>query len=241
MDKLILKFQNRVIKEFLITKNLIKIGREPDNDIVVDSAGLSRNHAKIEEIDGNYILSDLDSTNGTFLNKKKIKQVKLKNTDEIIVGKHMIVFQSGEKEESKQPSMANFESTMVLNTKQQKELFELQKKKTRPKQNETNVKLVVIQSNTRKEYKVTKDETIIGKSPNSDIEINGFLVPQLAAKIKKEGDFYYISAFGGWIGVYVNGNKIGKNWKLFTNDVIKIRNIEIIFQTEMGLDNLIPK
>jgi len=240
MDKLILKFDDRVIKEYLITKNLIKIGRESDNDIVVDSAGLSRNHAKIEEIGGNYVLSDLDSTNGTFVNKKKIKQVKLNHSDEIIVGKHLIIFQSEQKEEAK-PNMADFESTMVLNTKQQKELFDLQAKKSSQKHDEKTAKLIVIQSEIRKEYKLTKDETVIGKSPNSDVTLKGFLVPQLAAKIKKEDDSFYIIGYGGWISINVNGKKVEGNWKLYTNDVIKIRNIKIIFQLEMGLDNLIPK
>jgi hypothetical protein len=137
--------------------------------------------------------------------------------------------------------MANFESTMVLNTKQQKELFDLQAKKSSQKHDEKTAKLIVIQSEIRKEYKLTKDETVIGKSPNSDVTLKGFLIPQLAAKIKKEGDSYYINGYGGWISINVNGKKVEGNWKLYTNDIIKIRNIKIIFQLDMGLDNLIPK
>jgi len=241
MDKLILKFGDRVIKEYLITKNLIKIGREPDNDIVVDSAGLSRHHAKIEEIGEDYVLSDLGSTNGTFVNKKKITQVTLQHADKIIVGKHLIIFQSEQEEEETAPKTANFESTMVLNTQQQKELFALQAKKSGQEHAEKNAKLIVIQSDTRKEYKLTKDETVMGKSPNSDVKLEGFLVPQLAAKIKKEGDTYLINPYGGWVSIFVNGKQIGRNWKLYNNDIIKVRNIEIIFKLEIELDNLTLK
>ena len=71
MDKLILKFKDRIIKEFEATEDLIRIGRDADNEIVIDNAAISRHHVKIERTGGRYTVSDLNSTNGTFLNKKK--------------------------------------------------------------------------------------------------------------------------------------------------------------------------
>ncbi len=47
MTKLILKFKDRVIKEFEVAEDPINIGRDQVNDIVIDNIGISRNHAKI--------------------------------------------------------------------------------------------------------------------------------------------------------------------------------------------------
>lgn len=229
MTKLILKFKDRVIKEFEVAEDPINIGRDQVNDIVIDNIGISRNHAKIELQGKKYVLTDLNSTNGTFVNKKKIKQTILKDKDEIIIGKHMIFFISEEDQPKEKSNFENFESTVILNTAQQRELLAKQQKKSRTF-SDKHAKLIVIDSSKRKEYKLTKEVTVIGKSPTSDVEIKGFLVPQMAATIKKEGNSYYITGYGGWINVNVNGKVAGKSWKLYPNDIIKIRKVEIIFQ-----------
>lgn len=229
MNTLLLKFKDRVIKEYTLEENRINIGRDPVNNIVVDNIGISRNHAKIELQGGKYVLTDLNSTNGTFLNKKRIKQITLKNNDEIIIGKHVIVFKSDDHPQE-QVQVGDFESTVILNTEQQRELLAKQLKKSAHTLPDKIAKLIVTDSENRKEYKLTKEITVIGKSPTSDVVIKGFMVPQMTATIKKEGDSYYITGYGGWISVSVNGRIAGKNWKLYSNDIIKVRNVEIIFQ-----------
>lgn len=230
MDKLILKFKGNVIKEYPIAGDQIKIGREDDSDIVIDNAAVSRDHAKIEQAGGGYVVSDLNSTNGTFVNENRITQgVKLQDGDIIIVGKHTITLELEFKVEA-QPA-TDFGGTMILDTKQQHELLGKQKMKAvvTPVE-EKQAKLIVIQSGERKEYKITKDVTVIGKSRTSDVVLEGFLVPQKVATIKKEGTSFYITGYGGWIQVNVNGRIVGKNWKLYPNDTIEVRKAKIIFE-----------
>lgn len=72
----------------------ITIGRETDNDIVVDNKLASRHHAVIQKIRDAYFLKDDDSTNGTFLNGMKIpagKYVKLNAGDKITIGTMSLV------------------------------------------------------------------------------------------------------------------------------------------------------
>lgn len=72
----------------------IKIGRESDNDIIVDNNLASRHHAVIQKIKDAYFLKDAGSTNGTFLNGAKIpaeKYVKLKPGDKITIGNMSLV------------------------------------------------------------------------------------------------------------------------------------------------------
>ena len=85
-----LVFNKKRIK--LVTK--ITIGRETDNDIVVDNKLASRHHAIIQKIKDDYFLKDENSTNGTFLNGKKIpegKYVRLNSGDKITVGNMSLV------------------------------------------------------------------------------------------------------------------------------------------------------
>ena len=50
------------------------MGREKDNNIVLDEAAVSRKHAVIVKTDAGHYLSDLSSTNGTYINRRKIEE-----------------------------------------------------------------------------------------------------------------------------------------------------------------------
>lgn len=85
-----LMFNNKKIS--LVAK--ITIGRESDNDIVIDNKLASRHHAMIQKIKDAYFIKDEDSTNGTFVNGVKIpngKYVKLNPGDKITVGNANLV------------------------------------------------------------------------------------------------------------------------------------------------------
>lgn len=68
------------------------IGRGSDNDITINDELVSKNHAEITAREINqgesfeYVLKDCESTNGTFVNDKKIDQHSLKNNDVIRIG-----------------------------------------------------------------------------------------------------------------------------------------------------------
>ncbi|MBS1960201.1 MAG: FHA domain-containing protein [Bdellovibrionales bacterium] len=58
--------------ELLLTKDETTVGRSSENDVCIDSAGISRKHLKIKIADGEIALTDLGSTNGTFYKGKKL-------------------------------------------------------------------------------------------------------------------------------------------------------------------------
>jgi hypothetical protein len=68
----------------------IVIGRSSDLDMVLVEDMVSRKHAKISTAGQQIVIQDLGSTNGTFVNGEKIKKVRLKEGDRILIGTSII-------------------------------------------------------------------------------------------------------------------------------------------------------
>lgn len=82
----------KIKKNYIIDKEL-SLGRHRDNDIVLKDQFISKKHLKIIESEGEYFLEDLNSSNGTYLNREKISDiVRLKNRDIIRVGQIEFLF-----------------------------------------------------------------------------------------------------------------------------------------------------
>ena len=90
MLTILLKFKKSEIKTIETDKGEITIGRNPSSDIHIDNLGVSKQHAKIIKQDGTYIVEDLNSTNGTYINNKRVARAVLNNNDEIHIGKHSL-------------------------------------------------------------------------------------------------------------------------------------------------------
>jgi pilus assembly protein CpaF len=78
-------------RDLLFEKEEVTIGRLAGNDIVLNKGNVSKYHSKIVLKDGKYIVVDLKSTNGTFVNGKKIGgPLVVRPTDKIYVGDYII-------------------------------------------------------------------------------------------------------------------------------------------------------
>ena len=75
---------------------VIGIGREKGNDITVEDHEASRRHAEIRKHNDTYSLTDLDSSNGTFLNNCRIAEAELKSGDRIQIGRTLFLYSHGE-------------------------------------------------------------------------------------------------------------------------------------------------
>jgi pSer/pThr/pTyr-binding forkhead associated (FHA) protein len=126
MLTILLKFNDKLLKTIETDKESITIGRNAANDIQIDNLSVSKKHAKISKIAGNYHVEDLNSTNGTYLNEKMISIDGLKDKDVITVGKHTleILFEKKESENGQE----NINDTMMLTTEKHKEMLKKQKK-----------------------------------------------------------------------------------------------------------------
>lgn len=69
------------------------VGRSPDCDIFLDDITVSRHHARITSADGRVTLTDLDSLNGTYVNRRRIEEREsLRHGDELQIGKFRLAF-----------------------------------------------------------------------------------------------------------------------------------------------------
>jgi len=84
-------------KRNILQKEVTSIGRDRDNDIVLDSDSVSRRHAKLEHRDGHFYVVDLDSTNGTFVNDEPepVTVCQLRRGDQVKIGDTIFKYLSG--------------------------------------------------------------------------------------------------------------------------------------------------
>ena len=94
MAKLSLTFQERVLREIVPTGGVITIGRQPDNVLCIDNPAVSGHHAKIYWEADCYVVEDLESFNGTFVNNERIAKIGLRDGDVVLIGKHTVHFRS---------------------------------------------------------------------------------------------------------------------------------------------------
>lgn len=92
MPKLILSMDGLVLKEIILDKERIAIGRKPINDIQIDNLAISGQHALITTILDDSFLEDQNSTNGTYVNGQPVKKCVLHHNDIIELGKYRLKF-----------------------------------------------------------------------------------------------------------------------------------------------------
>jgi adenylate cyclase len=90
---LVLQAPDGLAAEFPID-GLASIGRHYENTVVVADREVSKRHAVVEQRADGFVLRDLGSSNGTFVNGRRVDELVLRDGDEIVVGGSRIVFRS---------------------------------------------------------------------------------------------------------------------------------------------------
>ena len=110
MAKLILGFNGETLREYDLDQEIMTIGRKTDNDIHIDNLAVSGNHARILTILNDSFIEDLGSTNGTFINGRKISKHALRNGETIAIGKHELKYVN----ESADAGTNDFDKTIII-------------------------------------------------------------------------------------------------------------------------------
>jgi pSer/pThr/pTyr-binding forkhead associated (FHA) protein len=80
------------VKVYSLNESVINIGRRLENKLVIDDPRVSRNHAQLRAIKGRFVLFDLNSTGGTFVNGQRTSQTVLYPGDVISLAGVVLIF-----------------------------------------------------------------------------------------------------------------------------------------------------
>ena len=233
MARVILVFNKKVIKEYPFDKESMAIGRNEANDIVIDNLAVSSLHARIDKAGETYIITDLQSTNGTFVNNKQITAHKLQHKDKIVIGKHLLFFALSREEQAK-VKKADIDKTMILDTSKQKELLARDADKDVKKERIGVINF--IDGSGEGEIQLIKKLTKIGKADTSEIRLGGLFMPATAATISRRPNGYAITATGGRTKVKVNDQVIKESYFLKDFDTIEIGSYKFQFYIQGSED-----
>lgn len=236
MPKLELRFEKSVLGEFPVGDRPLTIGRAPDNDIVIDNLAVGALHARIFLQEDRYMLEDIESLNGTFVNNRRVQQrTILRDGDIIGIGKHNLIFyQYAEAPVSAVPprkvAAPKIDETFVLETKKRVELLKDPTEATAVSRRVPVAHLRVLQGKTdQDEYVLTSKLTLIGKSDMASIKLRGWFKPKTAGVITRKEDGYYVAPASTKLNIRVNGTPIRTSQRIHDGDIIEISGIKFIF------------
>jgi len=227
MPRLLLKFNAAVIKEIPFDKDSLSVGRKPDNDIVVDNPAVSGHHCRISKQGGTYFVEDLESTNGTFVNEKRIKKSGLHHNDVVGLAKHALVFLEDAPAPEAAPEAAAeppADATMMISPQKQAELVAASAAHAKTGVKERAGWLRVLKGAVGPgEHELKGMSTYIGKSDRVQIMIKGSglfgSAPEVAASVHRKPEGYVLVAVTDGYPV-VNGTKVSGSVVLKEGDLI---------------------
>ncbi|MBZ5512612.1 MAG: FHA domain-containing protein [Acidobacteriia bacterium] len=252
MARVYLKFEQAVLKEFALSEGVVTIGRLPDNLIQVDNLAVSGHHAKIYWDVDHYTLEDNNSLNGTFVNNRRISKTVLKDGDEVLIGKHTVLFKDERHEEAHghgpektMPMVPTLEATVVLDTRKAKEMMARQAPTPPPAapgagpgqaaapppppKDRTGVLTVIAGKTDQSQYTLTGKLNVIGKSDMASIKLKGWFKPKVAAVINHRDGKYFIAASEHGIKVKINDELIAGQHELSDGDVVEVAGVKMTF------------
>jgi predicted component of type VI protein secretion system len=257
MPKLVLLFEGRVLKETAVSHTAaVTVGRLPDNTIVIDNSAVSSHHIRIAREGPQFVVEDLESTNGTFVNGDKITKRALRHGDTILVGKHKIFFdRMGEAEfegaDIPGREMPDFGGTVILDADQQQRLLAAAQARMQartaahkiavpapveapaappppPKPPAVGRLHVISGRSDLSEYRLDASTAAIGRDDGALVRLHGWFKPRLALEIARMGESYVATPVAG--KTLVNGQRLQGRRGLVHGDVLEVAGLELEFR-----------
>jgi len=232
MPNITLKFKENVLGRYRIDKGKsLTIGRRKDNDIVIDNLAVSGHHAKIDSVGEAFVLVDLQSKNGSFVNERLVNSHWLKNSDVVSIGKHLLIFSTEDDDSAANATPTEIDKTMVMDTSNYRSMVQ-KSTPVIPKpllRHEDAFGYLAYLSGGDGKLDLHNKLVKIGKDPASDIVVKGLFVGWTAATVSRRPDGYYLSYAGGLSKPRVNDQIVKKSVMLQDLDVIAIGSVKLQF------------
>ena len=241
----VLRFKDREIGRWEMDRPRLRIGRTPDNDVVIDNLAVSRLHAVIEAEKGVFHIKDCDSLNGTEVNGVRVAKRELKDGDEISIAKHTILFRipSGHAVAEPDTASAGFDQTMIFTrTNVTTGVGPVVIAPPRPAASDavaadardsavalaTRPRLVAHDQYGDRVIEITESGIVLGSDESADVRIEGMFVAARHVEIVLEGGRIMLRRIGGLRPVKVSGKAV-REVELKDRDEIQIANESFVF------------
>lgn len=218
--KLLVKLHGQTSKLIDLVTECFAIGRKADNDLAIDDQSISSHHARIIKVQSVFFLEDLNSTNGTSVNEKRVVRHQLRDGDIISIGRHRLIFQDVSAAETT-PAAASMDmdKTMVLSGGSQLHAPAA-----------PTARLLVTSGKTdQTEYTLSKQVALIGSQQDAAIRLTGWFAPKGAARIVRRGSQYSISPAQRTKKILVNGEDVVAQQELKNGDQIEVAGVTLSF------------
>ncbi len=220
---------NDTNQEFLLNREVVRIGRAADNNLVLSEHSVSRHHAQLAWQDNWYLLTDLGSSAGTWVNNVKLSPGQhklLDHGDSIRIGTCELRFLSTEAiATSLEP-----EKTVVHEESLSLPVTSVLAQHSDPV-------LRVTTPEWTQDFPLTRDLLVLGRHPNSDIVIN---LPQVSARhaqLKQCDGGYEIVDLGSRNGMSYQGRRITQQ-RLTDGDVLHIGPVVTLTYQDVALPEI---
>jgi pSer/pThr/pTyr-binding forkhead associated (FHA) protein len=243
MSKLALQYEGIVLKEYALGTG-VTIGRLPDNAVIIDNPAVSGHHARVYLEGNQVVLEDLRSTNGTFVNGRPVTRQVLQHGDEVLVGKHQLVFDRTAVEEQPVSTtpMEGLGDTVYLDTKQHRALRATletaradaaKSNNARPASSASTaprlgVLRVIAGRSEQDEYDLGAQTSLIGRSDTALVRLQGWFKPAVAIAIARSGNTYMATALGG--KPFINDVRLEGRHELQDGDVLSVSGLVLEFR-----------
>jgi pSer/pThr/pTyr-binding forkhead associated (FHA) protein len=259
MPELTLIYKNKTVAKYQLQKGeSVTIGRRDDNDVAVDDPAVSGHHAKIDSLGDRFVLIDLKSKNGTFVNEQLIDSHWLKDGDVVSIGGHALILDFSKDELRHPKNNDDVDETQMMSSTDHRRMMAKSKPTksisavkfwdkshrggsvrgieppaTEPRSQtlETSGVLTYLAGGSG-QVNLTRKITTIGKDPTSDIVVKGMLVDPTTATIKKEAGGCYLTYISGLTKPKVNEKPVTESIRLKDSDIIEIGSVRLQFSDQ---------
>jgi predicted component of type VI protein secretion system len=237
MPKLVLQVEDRVLRECALSAD-VTIGRQPDNTVSVDNPAVSGRHARIARDGDGFVVEDLESRNGTFVNGERVTRQVLRHGDVVLVGKHRLLFDAeavshDAAANAPTPAMPDFGGTVLLDVEHQRRLLAAIEARKAAAAVPVGSLRVIGGRADREEYRLDATESIIGKSDTALVRLRGWFKPHAAIAIARMGEGYVATLLEATLlggQTRVNGQLLQGRRGLAHGDMLQVGGLTLEFR-----------
>jgi pSer/pThr/pTyr-binding forkhead associated (FHA) protein len=208
-------------REFVLEGDHVLVGRAAACDIVLADETVSRSHARVERRGSGFVIEDLGTPNGTFVNGARVERMTLSPGDTIAIGKSSMRFEAGRP--APEPDVTAISTEAELETILSEETVTVRV------HNASHPLFVAHLAGRTWEVPLTEDVLAIGRHPTNDVVVKTPGASRQHARVERRGDAVSIRDLESANGTRVNGERVNER-TLEDGDTIRIGEARFVFK-----------